>query len=155
MIIIRWALYGQRYKWLSLEMRLVPLDCYCASITMAGKKPACLLVRTSIRSIPPSRDLTKLLITCCPAQSRTLHVHRSNFRVGPKSKCVWELRRAATDRWVCKLKTFANCKTLFQVCSSLCHSALISSGGLGQKVSFVLQSYFWPPLIICSDQSKA
>ena len=41
--------------------------CHCAaSITMVGKKPVSLLVRSSIRSIPPSRDLTKLLITLLP-----------------------------------------------------------------------------------------
>ena len=50
---------------------------------MGSKKPVCLLVRTSIRSIPPSGDLTKLLITLpCAAQSGIVHVHLCTFLVG-------------------------------------------------------------------------
>ena len=148
--------------------------CYCASITMASKKPVCLLVRTSIRSIPPSRDMTKLLITL-PWAARTVHVHLCTsllvlvpLHLNQKSKCAWKISQASIDRWVCKSCSQVSLNSKLPLIAKLCFRyassffvTVIRVGGGDKKgletVSqqqvqiFVLQSYFHiePPVIIC------
>ena len=92
--------YGQPYMAGGTNGWVLRWGSACATATVqpllqwVGKKPVCLLVRTSIRSIPPSGDLTKLLITLCcscPESNSTCSPPHFSYQLNRKHLLIVKL----------------------------------------------------------------
>ena len=111
--------YGQPYMaggtngWVLRWGSACPTATVQPLLQWVGKKPVCLLVRTSIRSIPPSGDLTKLLITLQLPRVK-LYMFTSPLFLPVESS----------------LKTFANCELCFRYVTLF---VTLCSGRLRQK----------------------